>query len=262
MKALCQSLVLAILAARVSAADDSWGNLSLRFTYDGQPPRPEKILVDKDKEYCGKKELLAESLVVNAQDRGVANVVVWLDAQPRQALSVHPSYEAPAKKDAVMAFEKCRLSPHIALVRTIQPFKLVSRDDVAHAPALDFFNNPAAANSIALSPGFGEIKRTFQEAEVSPSRVQCAIHTWITGYVLIRDNPYMALSDSSGKLTIAVLPVGKHTFRVWQESAGFVKAASRGGKPVEWPRARVEIEIKPGENDLGEIKLSPAIFRK
>lgn len=74
------------------------------------------------------------------------------------------------------------------------------------------------------------------------------------GWLLIRDNPYMAASDEHGKLTIANLPAGDWTFRVWHEW-NFVKQAKRDGKAVEWPRGRLTLKIELGDNDLGEILL-------
>ena len=32
------------------------------------------------------------------------------------------------------------------------------------------------------------------------------------------------------------------------------------GKPTEWRRGRLEVEIGPGENDLGTVKLGPSAF--
>ena len=41
-----------------------------------------------------------------------------------------------------------------------------------------------------------------------------------------------------------------------------LRKANLAGKDVEWQRGRVTLEIKPGENDLGEIKLPPGNFRQ
>jgi hypothetical protein len=256
-------VLTAVSLAGVSAAADEWGNLSLRFVYDGEPPQPQKILVDKDKAYCGKKELLAETLVVNAQDRGLANVVVWIEARPGEKLAAHPSYDAGAKGEVVVAIEGCQFSPRISFLRTTQTLNLVSRDPVGHNPQWHVFNNSASSNSRSI-PTNGLITQKFADEEMSPARLDCSIHPWMSGFLLIRQNPYMAASDASGKVKIANLPTGKHMLRVWHESAtGWaIKQASHAGAIVNWPRGRMTLEIKPGENDLGEFKLSPEIFRK
>ena len=83
----------------------------------------------------------------------------------------------------------------------------------------------------------------------------------MTGWLVVKDNPYMAASDENGELVIENLPVGKWTFQLWQEKAGYVAKAKQNGKSVSWRRGRMEVEIKPGENDLGEIKLAPSLFK-
>lgn len=244
-----------ILPGSLPAAE--WGNLGMRFVFGGEPPTPQRILVEKG------RELLDETLVVNGKDRGIANVVVWIEAKPGEKLPVHPSYEASAGGDVAMAFERSRLTPHIVFLRTTQTFKLVNRDQVAFSPKWDFFELENPPNSVTLGP-MGTIARRFSKAEASPTLIECAIHPWLRGYALIRDNPYMAASDASGKLAIANLPAGKHTLRVWHESVtGWaIKQASHAGASVDWPRGRMTLEIKPGENDLDEFKLSPEIFRR
>ena len=72
-----------------------------------------------------------------------------------------------------------------------------------------------------------------------------------------------AVSDKDGKFEIKNLPAGKELeFQVWQEKAGNVEKASIGGKDAGWKRGRFKMMIKPGTNDLGEIKLDPAQFNK
>jgi hypothetical protein len=82
----------------------------------------------------------------------------------------------------------------------------------------------------------------------------------MSAWLLIRENPYMAVSDANGKLTVKNVPVGTWTFQFWQERAGYVSQGTQGGKPFEWAKGRIEVEIKPGENALGEIRLPPALF--
>ena len=96
--------------------------------------------------------------------------------------------------------------------------------------------------------------------ETLPTRVVCNIHPWMLGYVLIRDNPYMAKTDATGKFTIKNLPVGKWQFQVWHERAGYLQNATIAGKDAGWKRGRFEIEIKAGENHLGEVKVPARVL--
>jgi hypothetical protein len=42
---------------------------------------------------------------------------------------------------------------------------------------------------------------------------------------------------------------------------GFVQKATHNELPVNWPRGRVTVDIAPGDNDLGDIKLTPEQFK-
>ena len=48
---------------------------------------------------------------------------------------------------------------------------------------------------------------------------------------------------------------------MWQENSGYLKNATfKGGKADA--RGRFKFKIKPGENDLGDIKVSRSVFKK
>ena len=40
--------------------------------------------------------------------------------------------------------------------------------------------------------------------------------------VLIKDHPYTAVTDATGRFEIKDLPTGEQTFRVWHERPGYV----------------------------------------
>ncbi len=78
-------------------------------------------------------------------------------------------------------------------------------------------------------------------------------------HLILRSNPYMAKTDGNGRFVISDLPAGEHVFRIWHERMGYLRACSGKGF-VANSTGRVKITIKPGENDLGEIRLSHAAF--
>lgn len=236
-----------------TAADKSlWGDLVLRLVYDGDPPKPKKLPIG------GGVVMDSEQLLVNAKDRGVANMVIWLDRKPGQPpLRVHPSYAESAKAKVELATKGNAFVPHVALARTNQPIVISNADPHGCNVKAELFNNQSF--NVLLKPG-DTWDLNFQGRETTPTRLEDSCHSWMTGYLLVCDDPYAAISDQSGKLRIKDLPVGEWTFVVWHES-GTMRKANLAGKDVEWQRGRVMLEIKPGENDLGEVKLPPGNFR-
>jgi hypothetical protein len=237
-----------------TAADESrWGDLALRFVYDGKPPPVAKFVLG------GGAVMDSERLLVNAADGGLANVVVWLYRTPGQPpLRVHPSYADTGKDELTIATKGKAFVPHVASVRTTQTVKISNPDPHGYNVKGELFNNDPFNN---LIPAGGSVDLKFRFPETSPIRLDDSIHSWMSGYLLVRDDPYAAISDKSGKLRLKKLPVGRWTFVVWHER-GRVRKAILSGKEVELERGRVTLEIKPGDNSLGEVKLSPDNFRK
>jgi len=233
-----------------------WGNLTGRFVYDGDPPEQAKINITKDAACFGNPDLRDESLVVGP-DGGIANVVVYVRTKD---VGVHPSYEDSADEQVTIDNKRGRFDPHIVPIRLTQTLVIENSDPCGHnsnlQPIADVGINPLIAPN-------SQVEHRFNRAQNIPVPVSCNIHPWMRGYVIPRPNPYVTVSDDDGKFTLKNLPADTQLeFQVWQEKAGYVTDAVVDGKSVEWNRGRFEYTLSPGENDLGTIKLPPAIFEK
>jgi hypothetical protein len=249
MKPLTLSLLL-VVASGVASAQE-WGDLEGTFHFKGTPPTPKKLDVNKDPEFCGKHPLVDEDLVVNKENLGIANVVVYLSdtAKPK----IHPDFAKDAAAEVKMDNQNCRFEPRIQALRVGQTLIVGNKDAVGHNTKADFFVNTPFND---LIPAGGSIKKSgFTKAEATPSQVSCSIHPWMKGYLLIREDPYFAVSDKDGKFSIKNLPVGEHTFTVWSNK--YISSATVDGKPATWARGKVKLTIKPGQNSLGKVEITP-----
>ena len=251
--------LVALAALSTPALAQSWGDLTLRVVFDGdKPPVPGPVAAAAGIPFCGGAGVKDDSLLVNAKDHGVANVFVYLFEPDASKVPVHASFAAAAKDQVKMANKGCAFVPKAVALRTTQKLIGQNPDPVGHNMKFDPFEN--VGFNLAIPSG-GQITPVFAKAEKTPLERSCTSHPWMKGLVLIREDPYFALSDASGRVIIANLPVGKWAFRVWQERNGFVSKGTLGGKAVEWPRGRITWEIKPGENNLGELLIKPEAFR-
>jgi len=233
--------------------------LKASFVYDGTTPKAGPLKITSDVEFCSKHAPVDESLTVNPENGGIANVIVYMYlSRSSKKPPIHSSYEETEKADVLLDNNKCRFEPHVVLMRTTQTLVVGNSDAVSHNSKIDTFVNPAINYTV---PAKGKLEHRFTIAERLPSRVSCSIHPWMTGWLLIKDNPYMGVSDKDGKLLIKNIPVGEWTFQFWQEKAGYLREVKQNGDAKEWRRGRVDITIKPGVNDLGEIKVAPTLFK-
>ncbi len=50
--------------------------------------------------------------------------------------------------------------------------------------------------------------------------LQCAIHSQMSGFIYVLDNPYFALANADGTYAIMGVPAGTYTVSTWHEKAG------------------------------------------
>ena len=82
------------------------------------------------------------------------------------------------------------------------------------------------------------------------------MHTWMDGVILIRDNPYVAISDETGKFTIENIPAGEWKFQFWHKKAGYLGEIEVKDHDVDPKRGYITANIKNGETlDLGTLTL-------
>lgn len=247
------------LPGGLSAAE--WGDLSGQIIFDGPLPTPEKTKITSDQKVCGKHDIFSEVLVVDPASKGVRNVIIVLNQRrsDKREVPIHESYEALKKQPVRMDNNGCRFDPHVAVIWTARKLVIGNSDPIGHNVNMTTGDAEAFNETI---PSGGTIEKTFAKSKRMPVSVSCSIHPWMKAWVMIRDNPYMAVTDKDGKFEIKNLPVGKWQFMFWQETAGYVAEVKRNGEPEKWRRGTIEIEIKPGKNDLGKIVVAQDLFAK
>ena len=238
---------------------EGWGVLTARFVYEGTPPKPPAVKITADKEFCCKFNVVDESLVVNEQNGGIANVMVFLvvDRNAKKP-PIHASYTAKEDAEVRLDNDKCRYAPHVVVLRTSQTLVIGNRDAISHNTNFTTFLNPEC--NVLVPPG-SEHKLMLKKEERRPLKVACNIHSWMSAWVVVTESPYAGVSDENGRLEIKNLPVGEWTFQAYHEKSGFVREVTQGGSPTKWNRGRLTAAVKPGQNDLGEIRIPASLFQ-
>jgi hypothetical protein len=249
------ALAAALLAPAFSSAAD--GTIKIKFKLDGTAPKPGKLMITKDPEFCGPKMLVDESLSVG-KDNGIRNIAMYLYLAPGTKAPESTAAVSALSKEVKLDNEGCRFEPRVIAMHTSQTLIVGNPDPVGHNTKADLFANGSFND---LIPAGGSLKKTFAKTESRPMPVSCSIHPWMNGYLLVRDNPFFGVSDENGEITIKNVPEGKRTFTIWQEKAGFVTKAKQKGKDVAWKSGRIEVDVK-GDTDLGEFLVPVSVFEK
>jgi hypothetical protein len=234
-------------------AAEKWGDLVGRFVYDGKPSPRNKLTVDKDLDCCGKFDIRDESLMVGP-DGGLGNVFVYLRTRGAQ---ICPELAQAVEASVLLDNRDCIFIPHcLTIWRDKQKLRIVNSDPVAQNVAFSPLGDVPA--NIVLPPPphkASEATWSFRRGQRKPFPIACNYHPWESAYILPLDSPYATVSNPDGTFRIPKLPLGKLEFQIWHENVAYLDTSAM-------PKGRVSVTIKPGENDLGTIRLSPASLEK
>ena len=255
-------------AQDIQAQDGEWGHLSGTVTVVGDfpEPAPEKVGDHVDKPVClvDGKIPADDNIVVNPENKGLRDVYVYMYLKkPKKGeeaveVPVHPSYEEKKKEPVVLDNVKCRFVPHATFVRTGQTLVLKNSDPVGHNCHITTFKNEK--NPTIPANDSAEVK--FEESDTRPGNVTCDLHSWMDSVIFIRDNPYVAITDSDGKFTIENLPAGKWEFQFWHKKVGYMKTLVVENQDMS-RRGVTAVELQKDKTvDLGTMKLPAEAFKK
>jgi plastocyanin len=243
------------------ASAQDWADVTIKFVLDGAAPTLPDLNGSADA-FCAKQQIPNERLLVNKDNKGIANMVFMIDAKITKLSSeqIHPSLREVPDTKPVLDNVNCRFVPHVFHVRAGQTIEVKNSDSTGHNAKFVFFNNDEWNQVI---PTNGSKTITVKKAESGPSKVECNIHPWMNAYHVVTDHPYVGISDADGVVKIGKLPAGTElTFKMWHESQNKFDEVSVNGKSDSWKKGNVKFTLKAGANDLGTVALKPDKFKQ
>ncbi len=256
---LCWVTLAFVMASGVAQAEDGgWGHLSGRFQVVGEVAAPAKKSVDKDQSFCLKDgDVLDENLLVDANGH-LQDVFVMMFLRPDEKVPVHPSYDALLDQAVVLDNVRCRFAPHAVFVRTGQRLTLKNSDEIGHNCHIITFANEENVNL----PSGGSVDVRLKNPDRTPGNVVCDIHKWMDAIVLVREEPYAAISAQDGTFRIENIPAGSWKFQFWHKKAGYLSKLEIDGYEIG-RRGEIDVTIADGaELNLGTMKIGAEHLNK
>lgn len=252
-------LTIAIAALTVAAGASAgraaeWGTIKGKFVYKGDA-EAKPIDVTKDVEYCSKHKPVDETLVVG--DGGaLRNVFVYLYVARGKKVAIHPDFKPGEPR--ILSNKGCRFEPHAMTLWNAEEFE-VHNDDPAIGHNTNF--NLAGRTEFNLTiPNDAPLKHKFANGGPIPANVACNIHPWMHANVLVRDNPYMAVTGEDGTFEITNVPAGDQEIILWHEARGYLRDLVVGKEKAD-RKGQIEVKVPAGgEIDLGVIEITPDIL--
>jgi hypothetical protein len=182
------------------------GQVRGRVRISGPTPNLEDLLVGKDQGVCG--ETTPNRSLRLGREGGVEGAVVTL-AGITSGVELRP---LPGV--AKIEITKCRLFPHVLLVPLGSTLEIVNNDSILHDIRAHL--GETMLFDVALPIQHFRAQRSLELPGIV-NLTSGAGHTWVSGYVVVKDHPYYASTDARGAYTIDAIPPGTYDLRVWHE---------------------------------------------
>ena len=219
---LAMALTCCLLPSGVSQA------ASIRGVVLNAGPAPDRkqIPINIDQYVCGKSHESDELIV--GPNRGIRWAVVSIQPPP-------PVKWDPPSKPVQMDQQQCLYVPRIVIVPVGGTVEFLNNDRLLHN--LHSISSENATFN-RTQPKGRTIPVAFQRPEIV--RIDCELHSWMRGWIVVADHPFYALTGDSGEFMLPPVPAGKYLLRVWHETLG----TSTREVTVGDQDARVTIELK------------------
>ncbi len=183
------------------------GSITGTIKFTGTAPARKELQVTKDKEVCEKKKHLSWDLVVGPE-KGIENVVVRL-------IDVSKGKSMTSTK-ATLDQNVCEYTPHVSVVPAGGTLDILNSDGILH----NIHTYSKANSSInKAQPKFKKVMPV-QFAKPEIVKVTCDAHSWMLGWLVVSDHPYVAITNDKGEFAISDVPAGSYRIEVWQETLG------------------------------------------
>ena len=243
----------------------TWANLKGKVVFDGDAPKDDgKLKAEMEKhadwaKACEAGDTAAFTWRVNSENKGVANVLVFVEPPSGKYFKPNTPDEKTWKKDDVAVDQPhCAFEPHVLatfpgfyngtkMTESGQKITIKNSAPVQHNTkyAGNALTNPG--DNKTIPPG-GNIAVTLTPDAKQPITLNCNFHQFMKGYIWALDTPYYAVTDKDGNFEIKGIPAGTPVrLYTWQEQPGFFNKGEAKGE---------EITLKEGDNPL-DLKVKP-----
>ncbi|MBK8912646.1 MAG: hypothetical protein IPM61_15145 [Chlorobi bacterium] len=223
---------------------ENGGSVAGRVLYRGSPPNLPEFEPTADQESCGGAKLNQRLKI--GPGGGVAEAIVYLENVPQGK----PMGELRGGGTSITQVG-CTYQPHVLVVPVGAAVAVRNDDELPHNVRAERDANGAMVLN-RTQPRSG-VTDTLRAQAPGLIAVTCDYHPWMSAYILGVQHPYYAITDSNGAFSIADVPPGTYTLRLWHN--GVMQRPKRDtegrlvgyryDKPTELQQ---RVAVEPGKN--------------
>ncbi len=199
MRSKLPGFVLAVALAVPALAGDVRGTIHFK----GAPPTLPPLKVTKDMNHCG-QTVPNES--VEVKNGLLANVVVTVEGA---------GAGKPAAQKLTLDQHGCQYHPHVQVAPLGSTLEIVNSDPMLH----NIHGRLGQMTVFNLAMPVKGMQIPKQLAKEGVVHVQCDVHSWREGWVVVTDHP-STVGAADGTYVIKGLPAGTYPVTAWHEKYG------------------------------------------
>jgi len=190
----------------------------------GPVPRLPKRDVKKDPKVCGTTARDSEQLLVSSSG-GLKNMIVIVE-------DVKRGKDVPSSLlNSQIDQKNCEYAPHVMVMPVNAEVAILNSDPILHN--IHFYQDDESVSNIAQPVQNHTHKQKLTKKGMVYA--ECDVHGWMQGHIAVVNNPYVAVTDESGKFSISDLPAGNYKVKFWHEYLGETTLEASVNAKVDTP---------------------------
>lgn len=207
--AAAAAVFFALGAAASSAHAADGGTLKGVVKVKGKAPARKELNMKSDP-FCAKQPVAHDEDAVVGAGGEVKNVVV------RIVKGLSGTFPTPAD-EVVMDQRGCVYAPRVVVAQAGQTVAIKNSDQTLHN--VHTYKGPSTLFNQAQVGGQAAIKKKAPGAG-DVVKFKCDVHPWMTGWLVVTDSPFFAITGADGAFNIPNVPPGAYTVEAWHERFG------------------------------------------
>ncbi|MCH7761420.1 carboxypeptidase regulatory-like domain-containing protein [candidate division TA06 bacterium] len=160
--------------------------------------------------------------------RDARDVVIFIEEVPGEF--------PPSEEHSVINQKNLIFTPHILPILVGTTVDFPNSDNIRHNVL-----SPSKAKRFNLGTYAQGVTRSVTFEETGEVALLCNVHPEMSAYLLVLQNPYFAVTDTSGRYTIENVPPGEYVLKTWHEK---LKPQSQTVVIPETPETVVDFKLK------------------
>jgi plastocyanin len=185
------------------------GTIKGKINFTGTAPNIPDLNRQADP-FCAATKMKAQDILINSNNT-LKNVAV-------RVIGATGGEAAGAKVEVDQ--KNCMYEPRVQVGWPDQDVMIVNSDPTLHnVHTYAMVGNKTLFNQ-AQPKGSPPITKQFKKEDGEVIKFKCDVHPWMTGWMILSDNGFSAVTGDTGEFEIKGVPAGTYTIKTFQEQYG------------------------------------------